>query len=94
MLYKAESAVYTGTGAQSPIAVGAGRQITAGVKAGASDVVDLEGQLVNGGTWYKIKTGLAANWLEKDCGVVRAVRLNITTNASGTVALEVVSAER
>lgn len=85
---------FTGTGAQTAITIAENHKVTIVVNAGASDVYDVEYRLDDAAasTYIKAASTLSGDtdWVSET--PVRDVRLNITTNVSAAIQMEVLTA--
>lgn len=84
---------YTDTGTKDELPIDPTRRVTIGVVAGASDDYDLEVQLIDSGDWIKIEEGLAGNTVKVIEGPIIGFRLDIDTNTSTDIELNVKQAQ-
>ena len=81
----------TETGAQTAIDIHPMADVTFAVDVGASDDVDVEVNLVEGGTYYKAVENITADYLDTLEGPIRNIRINIVTNTSNDIKFDVLS---
>ena len=85
---------YAGTGDQTMLLVNHNHVVNIAVSGGGGDSYDIEFQLLKGGTRYakvSAQSGVTLQFLSEP---VVAVGLQITTNASGSITIEVRTASR
>ena len=86
-----QSFTYAGTGAQTEMDIPVNNDATINIVAGATDVFSIQTRTENGVNWVSSPsyTDISGNQSVSITGPIEALRLNITTNTSGAIMMDV-----
>ena len=85
---------YTDTGAKTMNVVNKNHAVTAIIAAGGSDDLDLELQLITGGTRHIRLEATNGTTVTEISGPIVGIGVDITTNTSGSIILEILTTHR